>query len=88
MQQAQTRVGYWPKPLAIFVTYVHEGKEHTERLSAANTVEEAKAKIAADLKALMEPNTFGGLIGWPKPSRTDLKNRKYQIFKATWEEVA
>lgn len=75
-----------PAPYAVYVEvspYPNCGftGTFTSRISAARTLEEARAKIADDRKAMGE--SLGGLI---EPVGT--KNRTYRIFKSLgWEEV-
>ena len=68
---------------ASFTVFVYSPRWHRTRIGNYWTLEEAKQAALDCEQSHTHPETFGGLIGWPK----DKGGRTYRIFEATgWRE--
>ncbi len=72
-----------PKPYRVFSELTqgrHKGHRHL--VGTGETVEDCRAVIKEDIRALARPDTIGGLIDWGP-----MEPRKYLIFHAEWTQV-
>lgn len=74
-----------PKPYVVYVRIAEYPNcgfkgEFISRVGPADSVEDAKKKIAEDRRAMGD--TMGGLI-----EAVSTKGRTYEVWKATWEKV-
>jgi hypothetical protein len=76
--------GWTPKPIHVFCTVTPTPgnglkKPMTSRIATAHTLDEARAAIATDLKAMCMPSIIGN-----ERAEVIRASRHYAAFEATW----